>query len=422
MNTSTDVYTTSKATEKLLKKSIHSLITTLTTFPTPPSISEISKYKKEYQPYNPFISIKCLGIVYIKYLISKCNILEILYQHYKKEDQPNNIINIFNQIYKGKTNLSDVKKTSYEKIKEKMSKKQKETTLIKLNLFWEHFTKELYIIINFFKNLFIELKSLMNLLENIFECQLNEVRKMFKMGDNLIHSVTLETIWEVISKSDLLYSCFCFIKSFNINDNNVNSNVKDSFNEMKLFVDKYEKELEHINKVLLNFYLFFSLHSVQISKSVHDVSYYQNYSYRFDLNQIEFFLYCIPKEKINNFSMKQVLYNVEQERINAKIRKDKKKNNIDEYMKYLNDNEHERKKSKKKKNKKKKNSNYNVDEDELNTTTMNIVHNAIHLVEVEKDMEEFKMIWREGRKIDVNAKIRPVFTREWLNKIKMMNG
>lgn len=419
MNTSPDVYTTSKATEKLLKKSIHSLITTLTTFPTPPSISDISKYKKEYQPYNPFISIKCLGIVYIKYLISKCNILEILYQHYKKEDQPNNIINIFNQIYKGKTNLSD---TSYEKIKQKMIKKQNETTLIKLNLFWEHFTKELYIIINFFKNLFIELKSLMNLLENIFECQLNEVRKMFKMGDNLIHSVTLETIWEVISKSDLLYSCFCFIKSFNINDNNVNNNVKDSFNEMKLFVDKYEKELEHINKVLLNFYLFFSLHSVQISKSVHDVSYYQNYSYRFDLNQIEFFLYCIPKEKINNLSMKQVLYNVEQERINAKIRKDKKKNNIDEHMKYLNDNEHERNKSKKKKNKKKKNSNYNVDEDELNTTTINIVHNAIHLVEVEKDMEEFKMIWREGRKIDVNAKIRPVFTREWLNKIKMMNG
>lgn len=419
MNTSPDVYTTSKATEKLLKKSIHSLITTLTTFSTPPSISDISKYKKEYQPYNPFISIKCLGIVYIKYLISKCNILEILYQHYKKEDQPNNIINIFNQIYKGKTNLSD---TSYEKIKQKMIKKQNETTLIKLNLFWEHFTKELYIIINFFKNLFIELKSLMNLLENIFECQLNEVRKMFKMGDNLIHSVTLETIWEVISKSDLLYSCFCFIKSFNINDNNVNNNVKDSFNEMKLFVDKYEKELEHINKVLLNFYLFFSLHSVQISKSVHDVSYYQNYSYRFDLNQIEFFLYCIPKEKINNLSMKQVLYNVEQERINAKIRKDKKKNNIDEHMKYLNDNEHERNKSKKKKNKKKKNSNYNVDEDELNPTTMNLVHNAIHLVEVEKDMEEFKMIWREGRKIDVNAKIRPVFTREWLNKIKMMNG
>ena len=419
MNTSPDVYTTSKATEKLLKKSIHSLITTLTTFSTPPSISDISKYKKEYQPYNPFISIKCLGIVYIKYLISKCNILEILYQHYKKEDQPNNIINIFNQIYKGKINLSD---TSYEKIKQKMIKKQNETTLIKLNLFWEHFTKELYIIINFFKNLFIELKSLINLLENIFECQLNEVSKMFKMGDNLIHSVTLETIWEVISKSDLLYSCFCFIKSFNINDNNVNNNVKDSFNEMKLFVDKYEKELEHINKVLLNFYLFFSLHSVQISKSVHDVSYYQNYSYRFDLNQIEFFLYCIPKEKINNLSMKQVLYNVKQERINAKLRKDKKKNNIDEHMKYLNDNEHERNKSKKKKNKKKKNSNYNVDEDELNTTTMNIVHNAIHLVEVEKDMEEFKMIWREGRKIDVNAKIRPVFTREWLNKIKMMNG
>ena len=174
-----------------------------------------------------------------------------------------------------------------------------------------------------------------------------------------------------------------------------------------------EKDISKVPKITNDFYQLSNVAPIQISSKVKDVSYYQNYGYIFDINLIEKVLYCIEKSRFASNAIEGVFESIkaeEERRINSITKSDDF--DIDDLVKYIND-DGEKKKAKKKK----KNNASNIEE-EINNTAMDLVNNVFSAV-FDKDIEDFKFIWAENRS-KIVQRIIPQFTAEWLSQIKQL--
>ena len=416
MNNKVDILKELKRHEKMVKKSISKLIETIYNCKMNPE--ESFSFKNEYIKEDPYICVKSLGIVYIKFIISKCSVIDSFLEETKTNDF-NKCKIIFDKIYKGyPENYKKFKKCNLEKVKEEMSKYQKIDTLCSLDTFWEYYHDIRIKIIQYFYTLYSDLKKVNNCLENIFGEHFEGINKWLSLGENPMHNLSVETTWEYISKNDIIFSAFCITKN-KLDEAELSENVS-----------KFEKDISKIQKILNSFYQLINLTPIPISSNIKDVSYYNNYNYNFDLQSLENYLYCFQKETFINRSMEVTIENIKkEEEKKSKAIKENISINVEDLINYINEDDADKKKNKKKKNKKKKDmlisdniSNTNCSnnlEEELSNTAISLVNNAINAV-FDKDIEDFKLIWSNHRNDKFIQKIIPNFTNDWLNKIKVL--
>ena len=400
MNNKIDILKELKRHSKNLKKSLSKLIENI--YSNKLSPEESFSFKKDYIDQDPFICVKALVIAYITFITSQCSQIDSYLERIMQAELKENCFSAFEKIYKGPNdNYTKHKRLTFEKIKIEMTQYQKDKSMCSIETFWRFYDDIRKKIVTLFYDVFANLKKVNNSLENIFGEHFANISKWISLGDYPMMSVSLETFWEFIAKSDLYYSAFCVTKV-----------IKEDV-EYYGAVTKMEKDISKVPKITNDFYQLSNVAPIQISSKVKDVCYYQNYGYIFDINLIEKVLYCIEKSRFASNAIEGVFESIkaeEERRINSITKSDDF--DIDDLVKYIND-DGEKKKAKKKK----KNNASNIEE-EINNTAMDLVNNVFSAV-FDKDIEDFKFIWAENRS-KIVQRIIPQFTAEWLSQIKQL--
>lgn len=404
MNNKIDILKELKRHSKNLKKSLSKLIENI--YSNKLSPEESFSFKKDYVDQDPFICVKALVIAYITFITSQCSQIDSYLERIMQAELKDNCFSAFEKIYKGPNeNYAKHKRLTFEKIKNEMSQYQKEKSMCSVETFWRFYDDIRKKIVTLFYDVFANLKKVNNSLENIFGEHFANISKWISLGDYPMMSVSLETFWEFISKSDLYYSAFCVSKV-----------IKEDV-EYYGAVTKMEKDISKVPKITNDFYQLINVAPIQISSKVRDVSYYQNYGYIFDVCLVEKVLYCVDKSKFASNAVEGVFESIKEEeesRINSITKSDDF--DIDDLVKYINEDD-EKKKAKKKKKNNETAVSTNIEE-EINNTAMDLVNNVFSAV-FDKDIEDFKLIWSANRS-KIVQRIIPPFTAEWLSRIKQL--